>query len=212
MKVYTNIIRTTLTITLMVMLSLCGYAKERKKTKKKECKTTLGFQTGRDAFFNLNKAKQRTSAPASTVSFNFRKSISPKFKLETGIKYSLLQKQPGLSNEKYTQGMSAYKVALPISVQYYFLQEHNRFRPYCGIGLQYNLATFATNTNKYSRQETKMTTEQNDDATKRISILFTQGITFEVNTKIQVSQSFHFIPDNNIKIIGIDLGIGYKLQ
>ena len=47
--------------------------------------------------------------------------------------------------------------------------------------------------------------------TKYITILFTQGVTFEVNTKIQVTQSFHFIPSNTNSVIGIDLGIGYKL-
>ena len=46
--------------------------------------------------------------------------------------------------------------------------------------------------------------------TKNITILFTQGFTFEVNTKIQVSQSLHFIPGNTTKVIGIDFGVGYK--
>jgi len=47
--------------------------------------------------------------------------------------------------------------------------------------------------------------------TKYISILFTQGVIFEVSTKIQVNQSFHFIPESNAKRIGIDLGVGYQL-
>ena len=47
--------------------------------------------------------------------------------------------------------------------------------------------------------------------TKYITILFTQGVTFEVNTKIELTQSFHFIPTNTTNIIGIDLGIGYKI-
>ena len=47
--------------------------------------------------------------------------------------------------------------------------------------------------------------------TKYITIVFTQGVTFEVNTKIEVSQSFHFIPENNNTVIGINLGVGYKI-
>jgi len=81
--------------------------------------------------------------------------------------------------------------------------------PFFGAGLQYNIKPFCQTAPIYNDGGYNYSPQA---GTKCISILFTQGVTFEINTKIEIGESFHFIPNNNNRVIGIDLGIGYKIN
>ncbi len=110
-----------------------------------------------------------------------------------------------------TLSAKPYSVGVPVTVQYYFLPEKHKLHPYFGAGLQYqyNLNSNIAPITGDGRNIPALPIPQ--PGTKYLNILFTQGVTFEINTKIQISESIHFSPGSTDKVIGIDLGLGYKL-
>jgi outer membrane protein W len=140
--------------------------------------------------------------------------LNSHFKAEAVLSYGTIQTNGLFQNMGFPStkilGQTPGKLSMPVTVQYYFLPEKSRVRPYCGAGLQGNILT---NTGSPAPFTDGLPTEyyNTQPDTKYITILFTQGVTFEVNTKIEVNQSFHFIPGSTNKVIGIDLGIGYKI-
>ena len=83
-------------------------------------------------------------------------------------------------------------------------------RPFCGAGVQCNMLQGNNNVPSFTGDVNPVTYNPQPD-TKYITIFFTQGVTYEINTKIEITQSIHFIPENTNSVIGIDLGIGFKL-
>jgi len=148
-----------------------------------------------------------------------RKALNAHIKMECGISYSVIQNASSFNindrtvgNKYYAITQKAYNLALPVTVNYFFLPGHCCMHPYVGAGFQYNLnLTDGSNTISPFSGDYRASTVNQQTGTKYISIRFTEGITFQVNTKIQINQSFHFIPDNNNKVIGVDLGFGYQL-
>ena len=200
--------------------SVCGYAqgKIKKETKIEKQAITVGFQTGRELLFNttpLLHSKQSKVHYGISKSLVLRKPLNSHFKLEAGLSYTSIQTTPNPFSftGKQNNNLKANSFALPVTIQYYLLPEKCRIRPFCGAGLQCNLSDHKSNppitTSGMDVIPQYNTPPQSD--TKYITSLFTQGVTFEVNTKIEVSQSFHFIPENNNTVIGINLGVGYKI-
>jgi len=201
---------------LFTVASVCGYAQGKIKhiSKVEKQPITIGFQAGRELLFNsspLIHSKQNKVHYGINKSLVLRKPLNSHFKLETGLNYASFQNNanniiaPGKLNN------NQYIYSVPVTMQYYFLPAKCKFHPFCGAGLQGN---FLDNKNATSTSIGMDVAPQNyipQADTKYITILFTQGVTFEVNTKIELTQSFHFIPANNNSVIGIDLGIGYKI-
>ena len=218
MLAYNKIYSSIVALSFLTSVSICGYAQSKTKQTQKTEKhpITIGFQTGRELLFNsspLIHSKQSKVHYSISKSLVLRKPLTPHFKIETGLKYTSIE--PVLTNSISFQGKirsKAYSFSIPVTIQYYLLSEKYRLRPFCGAGFQCNF--FESKNNQPSMQPgmdamQQYYNPQND--TKYITILFTQGVTFEVNTKIEISQSFHFIPENTNNIIGIDLGIGFKI-
>lgn len=217
MSMHNKIYASTIALSLLTVATFCGYAQSKTKhvAKKEKQPITIGFQTGRELLFNsspLLHSKQSKVHYGISKSLVLRKSLNTHFKLETGLNYTGYQNtaNPFTPIEKLTSNPYTYSV--PVTIQYHFLSGKCKLHPFCGAGFQYNII----NKNYSSPSPIGMTDAmsqnyipQND--TKYITILFTQGVTYEVNTKIQVTQSFHFIPQNTSNIIGIDLGIGYNI-
>jgi len=189
-----------------------------KQTKKAKhnTNTTIGFQSGRELLFNsspLVHSKQSKVHYGINNSLVLRKPLNTHFQAEARISYGISQGYVSLNDESgnTTITRKAYKVAVPVTINYFCLPEHCKDRPYFGAGMQYNINLHDGNAISPFSNETS-TPDNQMPGTKYISILFTQGVTFQVNTKIEINESFHFIPDNAGKEIGIDLGIGYKIQ
>jgi outer membrane protein W len=201
----------------MALASVCVYGQSKTLhpyTKHKHI--TLGFQSGRDLLFHsspLLHSRQSKVHYAISSTLVLRKPLNNYFSIESGIKYSIVQNAAGPINNafcnNYIGARKPYSVSIPVTIQYYFLPEKSRIRPYIGGGLQYNFNTNGNNITPFHADTRNDYTDQT--GTKYISILFTQGITFEINTKIQINQSFHFVPGGTNKTIGIDLGIGFNL-
>lgn len=174
------------------------------KTKKKHNKEniTVGFQAGISRSFNATINQQ-----GNNHRFFLRKTLNQHLKIETGLDYYMQQKQTiNASVTNFSGYQTPYKMTVPASIEYYILPETCFLRPFCGIGLQYNNPKIVApigdiNTYISNRQP----------GTRYVSILFTQGVTYEINTRIQVTQSFHFIQNNNEKVFGLDIGVGFKL-
>ena len=203
----------TIGVVALSITSVCSYAQiKHKKTAKKIIRPiTLGFQSGRELLFNsspLIHSKQSKEHLGISNRLVLRKPLNAHFKIETGLSYGNVQTNINTAPGSYKNNPT-YKFAIPLTTQYYFLPRETRIKPYLGAGVQYNFNP-GVNPNLISPFNTDYPTStiSNPEGTKYISILFTQGMTFEVNTKIEINESFHFLPCE--KIIGIDLGIGYK--
>ena len=205
-----KILSCSLLLSYLTIASFSVFAQNKIKqtSKKKEYKTTIGIQTGKEVLFNSTN-KQTKIRYGNSKSLVLRKFLNPHFKAEAGLCYNTQQDQSlKLFPDKTSNHQS--NISLPVTIQYYFLPEKNRLHPYCGAGIQGGMCITNNSQPTYNGMDVRQNISGGQTDTKYITILFTQGVTFEVNTKIQVSQSFHFIPGNANKVIGFDLGIGYK--
>ena len=203
----------------LITASVCGFAQNKNKyiLKKEKHPISIGFQSGRELLFNsspLLHSKQSKAHYAVSKSLVLRKPLNAHFKLESGLSYSNIQNTapsifalPGKQNNI----IKANKYSLPVTIQYYFLPEKCKVHPFCGAGLQCCFADGKNNPVTNTSMDVTQQYYNPQPDTKYITILFTQGVTFEVNTKIEITQSFHFIPQNANNVIGIDLGIGFMI-
>ena len=201
--------------TIFCSLFASGQTITKNKSRKKH-PTTIGFQTGKDVILSPTYNKPIKVNFGVNNNLFLRKKLKPHFQLKSGLNYDRSQNpiyKYSSADPRSNNSMQQFGgVSIPATLQYYFLPEKSKLHPYCGAGFQYNLnispktiSPFPTETYPSSG-----TTASQSPGTKYITILFTQGITYEINTKIQVTQSIHFIP-NTTKTFGIDLGIGYTI-
>ena len=217
MQLPNKILSCTLLLSYLTIASFTVLAQSKLKhsvAKKENKKITLGIQSGRELLFNstpLLHSRQSKIHYGINKTVVLRKPINSHLKAEAGLMYGSMQRSPFTTGFQTTKISSAPgKLSAPVTLQYYFLPEKCRVRPYCGAGLQGNLLINAPGPAPFT-DGAPVTSYNTQPDTKYITILFTQGVTFEVNTKIEVNQSFHFIPGGANKVIGIDLGIGYKI-
>lgn len=209
-----KIVVLTLVLCYLALASVCVYGQKISSKPSSKNKVTVGFQSGRELLFNsspLIHSKQSKVHYAISNTLVLRKPVTQHLKLDAGIKYEI--PTPGTAFDKKLFGQKKYSsLSMPLSVEYYFLSENARVRPFIGTGVEYDLPQNATNISPFlSDRKSEEIPFQPLQGTRYINILFTQGVTFEINTRIEVSQSFHFIPGNSSKIIGVDIGIGYRL-
>ena len=205
------------TALILSAINLCpNIAQGKTKHGNKKHNVTLGFQTGRDALLNPSpnlQNKQTKFQYGANHGLTLRKKTGSHFKIESGFTYNQLQPQNFKNNFSCNNfnALKPYTLSLPATLQYYFLPEKSTLHPYCGAGIQTNINISPNTISPFTGDTYPGTNHQTyQTGTKYISILFTQGVTYEINTKIQITQSFHFIP-NATKTFGIDLGIGYTL-
>ena len=177
-------------------------------------KTTVGFRTGSGVLFSTTPLHNKQGKLNYSInnSLVFSKPLSPHLKAEALLNFSILQNPcciDKIFGNKPVEYLKSGKLLLPVTLQYYPIKRQNKLQPYLGAGMQYNFNPY-TNTQASDDAANAHPNNPGAAGTKYISIIFTQGITYEVSTRIQVTQSFHFIPEAN-KTIGIDIGIGYTI-
>lgn len=193
----------------MMLTPLLSIAQEQADYTRIKNKITLGFQTDNTVLFPLfasPKNKEAAYRNRNTKSFLVRIPVTEHIKIESGINTTLLNSFSNNSNNNKSGNTRRYDISIPASVQYHFMKK-SRIRPFVGIGAMYNLDLF--NKNNESKSDYNTTTDE--PGLKYINIVFTQGIIFEVNTKIHITQSFHFIPNSNLKTLGLSLGVEFTL-
>jgi hypothetical protein len=194
---------------LLLLVSVMGYGHSRSDKKKHQflrlCETNIGFYKGVKVFDvakNGYCSKHKTLTSSGII---VRMPVVSHFKVEVAIDYTHFLNFPKQENQVITaQNYSA--VSVPVSIQYYFLPKKCRVQPYFGAG-----------TIIYSDVKNSLSLIENGEikpapqGTRYISVMFTQGIIFEINPKIQVSESLHFINEGGKNSVGINFGIGFKL-
>lgn len=208
-----------LTVLSMVTVSVPGFAQNKIKSvlKKENAGITIGFQSGKEILFSTTPQvhnKQNKTRYGSAKSLVIRKPINAHFKLETMLGYTSIQNNPPIffGAGKINNYLKPSSFSLPVTIEYYFLPEKNKLRPFCGAGFQCNCPNGKNNNpSPLSGMDVNVPYYNSQADTKYITILFTQGVTFEVNTKIEITQSIHFMPENSNNAIGVDLGIGFKI-
>ena len=190
----------------------CLYAKNKKihTRQKKETGISVGIKAG-SAFSNRSFNSLKNITPTLTShSVYLNKKIAKKLKVEAAIEYNTFPKMyPWSENRRIG---NQYEITTPVTAQYYLLPENHKIQLFCGVGLLFGLNGTKNNSNTKTGDIINPQAQTVSLAgTKYINIIFTQGVQFEINTKIQITESIHFIPDGNNKTIGIDLGLGYKL-
>lgn len=215
MSIFRKILSTSLMLTAMTLCVLPVHAKRKRPNRRHNI--TIGFQSGQDAFLNPSPSLQNRQTKTQygvDHGLTIRKKLSPHFKIESGISYNQLPNpttKDYSSNTNFNNCLKPYCLSLPTTLQYYFLPQKSKLRPYCGAGIQYNINISPNTISPFSGDSYPAHSQQNyQSGTKYISILFTQGVTYKINTKIQITQSFHFIP-SAIKTFGLDLGLGFTI-
>jgi len=197
-------------LALSILTAYPLFLSAKNNIKKNNHKISIGFKTGKENTLLQTKyapqAKTKLYSNFNT-SFYIKKQITAHIKIEAGLQNNLISHTP-LLGTVFNNNIPDYKESVPVTLQYYMFKRKCKVNPFIGAGLAYNF----NNSNSYVyNRELPPAPPVSLPGTHYVSIIYTQGVTYQVNTKIEVTQSFHFINNNTSKIIGIDLGIGYKL-
>lgn len=93
-------------------------------------------------------------------------------------------------------------IDIPLMLQYHVLKPGSKIRPYFGAGVVRRFYDNETTANGYSRT-----------SSYGVSFLtISQGVTWQVNDKWQLNQSFQYIFNHNRSNLGMNLGIGYTIR
>lgn len=172
---------------------------------------TVGFTVGGRYMFNsplFNKSLnfKNKSCCHYTEGMFLKKYITEHMAIETGLNYMTAEAPVNYNPERVVRTGKEYTVSIPATAQYYIRPSKARLNTYVGAGVNYNYTT-QTNT---VRTETGNKNQKN--VTTNVNIAVVQGVIYQVNTKIQVRESIHFIPSNqnNCQEVGFNIGVGYK--
>jgi outer membrane protein W len=140
--------------------------------------------------------------------------LTTRFRMETGLSFAAIDRILANRIDKTVNIYQPCKLNIPLTIQYQFGSDKKRLRPYFGAGVQYTQQIISSN------GETGISRDANDyynrslsNTVKYMNIIFTQGIIYDINPNLQVSQSLHIMPHaSGFKPIGINIGVGYRIR
>ena len=190
-----------------------GQGYDRSKITRLDHKYTIGFERQIQTVYTGNKvgvnAKTRM-LEERTNRILFRMKLTTRLRLETGLSFRDINKI--LSNNgkqnKTLSFTSPLINSIPLTIQYQLQNERKRLRPHIGTGVQF----FNPNNNNPSNEDVVNDESRISNGLKYINIIFTQGLIYDITPDLQISQSIHIIPDNGIRPIGINIGVGYRIK
>ncbi len=187
--------------------SFYAYGQVRSNVKNPN-KISIGVKSSTGALFSTNKKTFPNLTSGTGIVFT--KPINTHLRTEAMINYNMILNRCCIDKiyGRKPGDADAFKISLPVTMQYYPLKPKSKLQAYVGVGAQYNF-----NYGKGTSAQTNGDVLPNNSAnagTKYISLIFTQGVTYKINTKIEVFQSALFIPDAN-KTIGLNIGIVYTI-
>lgn len=169
---------------------------------------TLGFERQVASIYTPKSFEVSAGVKEAAKRFNtifLRIKLTNRFRVQTGLSYKDIDRMLCNSGKCSAFNMlSNYQMTVPLTIQYQMLDHQSRLHPYFGAGVQYNL------TNKNSN-------EANLDPAlaarlQYLNIIFTQGLIYDITPDLQITQSIHIVPQNGMKPVGINLGIGYRIK
>ena len=199
----------------MILLAGTAFAQsyDRSKLTKIDHKITVGFERRIHTVYmpqSINYSKKTTNAVDVCNRLLLRMKLTNHFRIETGLSYKAIDRMLNNGAKQY-RGFNLNDnnvISVPISLQYHVRNDKSRLRPYFGSGLQYTNHS----TNTADGTDTQNNTQQAAGKLRYINFIFTQGLIYDITPDIQISQSIHILPENGIKPIGINFGIGYRIK
>lgn len=167
---------------------------------------TLGLTRGID-YLDVSRTGYASKLNGiATTGMLIRIPIITQFKVETGLKYSHILQATANNSTTVSNAMPTPNstISVPITIQYY-LNPGNRIQSYLGIGTMLSMSN--VNSPALLGKEVAPATTGN----KFISLMFTQGIIFEINTKINISEEIHILNTDGKKTMGFNVGVGFKV-
>lgn len=190
-----------------------GQGYDRSKITRLDHKYTIGFERQIHTLYTSSKvgvSDKTRMLEERTNRILFRMKLTTRLRLETGLSFRDINKI--LSNNgkqnKTLSFTSPLINSIPLTIQYQLQNERKRLRPYIGTGVQF----FNPNNNNPRNEEVVNDESRISNGLKYINIIFTQGLIYDITPDLQISQSIHIIPDNGIRPIGINIGVGYRIK
>ncbi|MBL7692578.1 MAG: hypothetical protein JNM41_13385 [Flavipsychrobacter sp.] len=178
-----------------------------------EHKLTIGFERQVYTIYKPTTVSlsPKTRAAAQTCNtILLRMKLTSRFRMETGLSFKDIDRILNNNGKVACFNMNEpCKISIPLNIQYQLLSERSRLRPYFGAGVQYNI------NNKGLSDISERDAINNpllSNEVKYLNIIFTQGLIYDVTPDLQITQSIHILPENGIKPVGINLGIGYRIK
>ncbi len=176
-------------------------------------KITIGFERQVYSIYKPTAINLSTKTKAAEQTCNtilLRMKLTSRFRLETGLSFKDIDRILNTNGKVACFNINEpCKMSIPLTIQYQLLSERSRLRPYFGAGVQYNI-----NNNSVSKMTERdaINNPLLSNEVKYLNIIFTQGLIYDVTPDLQITQSIHILPENGIKPIGINLGIGYRIK
>jgi len=166
----------------------------------KDMGVSLGLTQGiafHSQSYLFNKSKISLCCQTYTQGMYLRRYINNNIALETSIVYGAIENKMGKTT----------LLSLPLTAQYFF-NHKKKLRPYIGAGIIYNqqktTAAIVYGTDRPGTMQ----------KTRNTNLQLSQGITYNISTKIEINESIHIVPKtlNNCSEIGMEIGIGFKIH
>lgn len=169
---------------------------------------TVGFERQIISLYTSITPAVSDKVKAAANDFNrifLRIRLTNRFRIQTGLSYKDIDKMLCNTGKCSAFNMlSNYQVTVPLTIQYQMLDHQSRIHPYFGAGVQYNLNA---QNNSASTLDPALATRL-----RYLNIIFTQGLIYDITPNLQITQSIHMVPQNGMKPVGVNLGIGYRLK
>ena len=176
-------------------------------------KITIGFERQVYSIYKPTTVtlSPKTKAAAQTCNtIILRMKLTSRFRMETGLSFTDIDRILNNNGKVACFNLNEpCKMSIPLNIQYQLLSERSRLRPYFGAGVQYNIGNSSTST---TTERDAINNPFLSNEVKYLNIIFTQGLIYDVTPDLQITQSIHILPENGIKPIGINLGIGYRIK
>ena len=186
----------------ILLMGLTALGKTQPKYKKHFLKDfSIGFYRGvtvLDVSKGIDKPARKQIA--STTGFSVGFPIINQFRAEVGLSMNNILQNNNSQNNNLSLKRNNF-VSIPVSVQYYLLPKKSKIQPYFGFG-----AMIVPDAQKY------IFVKDGDgiklmQGTSNISLLITQGVNIEINTKIHLTESLHIISSEGKTNFGLNFGV-----
>jgi len=204
---YLTTIALILSMTFVAGITWAQVTTDAHQKKKHIATPYFGFYHGRQLLDVGNNGYKCKRCESMNNGFVVRMPLVSHFKLEAGLQYnytlgpnSILPAKKGQLTNRNSS------ITLPITIQYYIRPDKRRLRPFFGFGAMTNVFD--------QKQQFSLgdgSSYPSMAGTKYVSILFTQGITFAISTKIDITESIHFMPQQEGSSVGFSIGIGFRM-
>lgn len=184
-------------------------------------KLVIGLQSGVSRNYGLDGYQAYNNQPGkvgSGIGLYARYFLSEHWAIESGVNYNVTDgvRLHGLASD-YTgkqwfidQKRTELSVEVPVQVQYHLLSKESKIRPYFGAG--FAMSSHHDQLRTTSTESGYSVTNIRYDQYLRGQVFVSQGVTWQLNNKWQLNQSFRYRFNAYTNGLDFKLGIGYTIK